>query len=123
MNSSLSRGGVYQYKEVSAVVYADLMNAPSHGKYFNDNIKDAYPFCEGKLAIISFHLFRPGSRSRACPLPLCDRSFLPPDIPSQNAVLSSSPYKERSLWLIENSSLIQCKMSLALIGGGRKIRF
>ncbi|HEY9674071.1 MAG TPA: KTSC domain-containing protein [Waterburya sp.] len=38
------RGGVYQYKDVSAVVYADLMNAPSHGKYFNDNIKDAYPF-------------------------------------------------------------------------------
>ncbi|HEY9872429.1 MAG TPA: PIN-like domain-containing protein [Candidatus Obscuribacterales bacterium] len=38
------RGGVYQYKDVSAEVYAELMNAPSHGKYFNDNIKDAYPF-------------------------------------------------------------------------------
>jgi DNA-binding Lrp family transcriptional regulator len=38
------RGEVYQYKEVPAAVYTDLMNAPSHGKYFNANIKDVYPY-------------------------------------------------------------------------------
>ncbi|MEC4818269.1 MAG: PIN domain-containing protein [Scytonema sp. PMC 1069.18] len=37
------RGEVYQYHGVPAIVYADLMNAPSHGKYFNANIKDIFP--------------------------------------------------------------------------------
>ena len=36
-------GEVYQYKDVPIVVYTDLMNASSHGKYFNANIKDVYP--------------------------------------------------------------------------------
>lgn len=38
------KGEVYQYQEVPPLVYAGLMNAPSHGKYFNANIKDAYPY-------------------------------------------------------------------------------
>ncbi|ARV57468.1 hypothetical protein BZZ01_01410 [Nostocales cyanobacterium HT-58-2] len=38
------KGEVYQYKDVPATVYAGLMNAPSHGKYFNANIKDFYPY-------------------------------------------------------------------------------
>ena len=37
------KGEVYQYKDVPIVVYTDLMNASSHGKYFNANIKDVYP--------------------------------------------------------------------------------
>jgi len=36
------KGEVYQYQDVPATVYADLMNAKSHGKYFNANIKDIY---------------------------------------------------------------------------------
>lgn len=37
------RGEIYQYKDVPAAIYTDLMNAPSLGKYFNANIKDVYP--------------------------------------------------------------------------------
>jgi hypothetical protein len=38
------RGEVYQYIDVPAAVYTDLINAPSHGKYFNANIKEAYSY-------------------------------------------------------------------------------
>src|SRR5919199_1489760 len=38
------RGEVYQYIDVPPAVYTDLMNAPSHGKYFNANIKEVYPY-------------------------------------------------------------------------------
>jgi hypothetical protein len=38
------RGDVYQYIDVPAAIYKDLMNAPSHGKYFNANIKEVYSF-------------------------------------------------------------------------------
>ena len=38
------RGDVYQYIDVTAAIYKDLMNAPSHGKYFNANIKEVYSF-------------------------------------------------------------------------------
>lgn len=34
-------GGVYQYYEVPNEVYEGLMNASSHGKYFDKNIKKA----------------------------------------------------------------------------------
>jgi hypothetical protein len=34
-------GGVYQYFEVPSVVYAGLMSAPSHGKYFDAYVKQA----------------------------------------------------------------------------------
>jgi len=37
-------GGVYQYFDVPESVYADLMNADSHGKYFMHNIKDDYEY-------------------------------------------------------------------------------
>lgn len=33
---------VYQYFNVPINVYIELMNAPSHGKYFNQNIKNDY---------------------------------------------------------------------------------
>jgi hypothetical protein len=36
------RGEVYQYVDVPIAVYTELMNAPSHGKYFNTNIKETY---------------------------------------------------------------------------------
>lgn len=36
------KGEIYQYKHVPPTVYAGLMSAPSHGKYFNANIKDVY---------------------------------------------------------------------------------
>jgi hypothetical protein len=36
------RGEIYQYIDVPAAIYTELMNAPSHGKYFNTNIKEAY---------------------------------------------------------------------------------
>jgi hypothetical protein len=38
------RGEVYQYIEVPATVYTDLMNAPSQGKYFNAHIKEVYSY-------------------------------------------------------------------------------
>lgn len=38
------KGEVYQYKDVPIAVYTNLMNASSLGKYFNDNIKDVYPY-------------------------------------------------------------------------------
>ena len=34
-------GGVYQYRGVPANVYSGLMNAPSHGTYFNQYVKKA----------------------------------------------------------------------------------
>jgi hypothetical protein len=37
-------GDVYQYIDVPAAVYTELMNAPSHGKYFNTNIKEVYTY-------------------------------------------------------------------------------
>lgn len=37
-------GGVSHYIDVPPEVYTDLMNAPSHGRYFNSNIKDIYSY-------------------------------------------------------------------------------
>lgn len=37
-------GSVYQYYGVSALVYQELMDAPSHGKYFAQNIKNDYEY-------------------------------------------------------------------------------
>lgn len=36
-------GRIYQYSNVSQMEYNNLMNAYSHGKYFNAYIKDYYP--------------------------------------------------------------------------------
>ncbi len=33
-------GAIYQYNEVPVRVYAELMNAESHGIYFNANVKN-----------------------------------------------------------------------------------
>lgn len=38
----MRRGEVYQYLDVPTEIYTELMNAPSHGKYFNANIKETY---------------------------------------------------------------------------------
>lgn len=35
-------GGSYQYLDVPVYVYEELMDADSHGKYFNEYIKDKY---------------------------------------------------------------------------------
>ena len=37
-------GGVYQYYGVPPIVYQELMNAPSHGKYFHAHIKGVYRY-------------------------------------------------------------------------------
>lgn len=36
-------GGIYQYNNVPEAIYSGLMNAPSHGKYFHQFIKDKFP--------------------------------------------------------------------------------
>jgi hypothetical protein len=36
-------GGVYQYFHVPENVYTGLMDASSHGRYFNHFIRDEYP--------------------------------------------------------------------------------
>ncbi|QRP43071.1 KTSC domain-containing protein [Amycolatopsis sp. FDAARGOS 1241] len=35
-------GGVYQYSGVAEATTNALLNAPSHGKYFNQHVKDSY---------------------------------------------------------------------------------
>lgn len=35
-------GGLYEYYDVPIEVHDELMNAESHGKYFNENIKESY---------------------------------------------------------------------------------
>jgi len=37
-------GGVYQYFDVPEVIYLELMNAASHGKYFHQNILNKFRF-------------------------------------------------------------------------------
>jgi len=37
-------GSVYRYFNVPPIEHEQLMSAPSHGVYFNANIKNAYPF-------------------------------------------------------------------------------
>ena len=37
-------GGVYRYQGVPESVYHSLMAAPSHGMFFQKNIKDKYGF-------------------------------------------------------------------------------
>lgn len=37
-------GGLYAYTGVPFTVYQDLMNAPSHGKYFCEHIRNNYPY-------------------------------------------------------------------------------
>ena len=37
-------GGTYWYQGVPKTVYDELINAPSHGKYFHAFIKNVYPF-------------------------------------------------------------------------------
>jgi len=36
-------GGIYRYSHVPENIYNGLMNAPSHGRYFNYFIKNTYP--------------------------------------------------------------------------------
>ncbi len=37
-----NNGGIYQYFKVPENIYQELMNAPSHGKYFLRFIRDKY---------------------------------------------------------------------------------
>ena len=39
-----NHGGVYQYFDVPKSEYEALMNADSHGSYFNNNIRDDYEY-------------------------------------------------------------------------------
>lgn len=36
-----NHGGIYQYSNVPVNVYEELMNASSHGQYFDRNVKKA----------------------------------------------------------------------------------
>ena len=36
-------GGVYVYSNVPADIYQQLLSAPSHGTFFNKNVKDLFP--------------------------------------------------------------------------------
>lgn len=40
----LKSGDVYQYFDVPANVFNELMNAPSHGVFFSANIRNDYEF-------------------------------------------------------------------------------
>ena len=37
-------GAIYEYKNVPSIVYEELMNAASHGSYFNREIRMTYPY-------------------------------------------------------------------------------
>ena len=37
-------GGTYQYDNVSPLVYQSFLNAPSHGRFFETEIKGQYSF-------------------------------------------------------------------------------
>ena len=37
-------GKIYQYDEVPETVYKSFLNACSHGQFFEEWIKDSYPF-------------------------------------------------------------------------------
>ena len=37
-------GSLYSYSNVPESVYRELLNAPSHGKYFAAYIKNSYPY-------------------------------------------------------------------------------
>ncbi len=37
-------GATYEYRNVPLVVYEELMNAASHGSYFNREISKSYPY-------------------------------------------------------------------------------
>lgn len=39
-------GAVYQYLGVSGRVYEQLLAAESKGRYFNDEIRDSYPYVQ-----------------------------------------------------------------------------
>lgn len=44
LETEFNDGSIYQYFGVSALVYQELMDAPSHGKYFAQNIKNDYEY-------------------------------------------------------------------------------
>jgi len=37
-------GRIYRYHDVERDLFEDFRNAPSKGTFFNEHIKDAYPF-------------------------------------------------------------------------------
>ncbi|NTH66574.1 KTSC domain-containing protein [Agrobacterium rhizogenes] len=39
-----STGSIYQYYNVTAFLYEQLMQAPSKGQFLNTNIRNAYPY-------------------------------------------------------------------------------
>lgn len=39
-----NNGSIYEYYKVPKEIHISLMNAPSHGKYFNQYIKKTYAF-------------------------------------------------------------------------------
>ena len=43
---TFSSGLVYRYSDVSDIEYDALLGAPSKGVFFNERIKDRYPFTQ-----------------------------------------------------------------------------
>lgn len=48
LEAEFPSGKVFQYLGVTPLTYDELVNAPSIGNYFNERIKDQYPFREIK---------------------------------------------------------------------------
>jgi hypothetical protein len=40
----LRNGRIYQYFGIDELIYHELIASPSRGRYFNESIKDAYPY-------------------------------------------------------------------------------
>lgn len=40
----IQNGRIYRYYNVERDIYLELLEAPSFGRYFNDEIRDAYPY-------------------------------------------------------------------------------
>ena len=47
-----NHGGIYQYFDVPKDVFAELMDADSHGRYFVHNIRDDYECIKLKKIVI-----------------------------------------------------------------------
>jgi KTSC domain len=46
LDITFTSGKTYRYSRVPLEIYIDLLDAPSKGEFFNDNIKDAFAYTE-----------------------------------------------------------------------------
>ena len=48
LDIAFASGKVYRYAGVPLATYVDLLDAESKGEFFNENIKDVFPYVEVK---------------------------------------------------------------------------